>query len=88
MLLVLNSFMKVDDKVEKVESSMNRFLTGHVLRPYNKIGTHVPLMGTDSSEAIFPILPKIELAARWKERLASIGVTDGTFGPKKCTQGI
>jgi len=33
---------------------------------------------TDSSEAVLAILPKIELAARWKERFM-FGIIEGAF---------
>jgi len=69
MLFVQNNFM--NRRSITTSSNLREEFYETYFEMYNKIGRLNPLMSlsTDSSEAILPVLPEIELAARWKERL-------------------
>jgi len=69
MLFVRNNFM--NRRSITTSSDLRETFYETYFEMYNKIGRLNPLMSlsTDSSEAILPVLPEIELAARWKERL-------------------
>jgi len=69
---MLNNFFVKRRSMTKSMDLKSDFLRGCISRQFNNIGIHFSLISwrTDSSDAILPILPKMESAARWNARLA------------------
>ena len=84
ILFVLNSFMK-NLLMTKSREDICDLFNGRASSPQRRTGTHLVFnrWSVTSTEANLPILPKIALAALWKERfawsIAHLNVLDWTI---------